>query len=141
MAAVFARDLKLTGTGDLDMTGGDLNFVDDTLAIIQLVSSRLQIWQGEWFADQRQGMPYPTQVFIRNPGSSLGVLRQIYMNAIAGTPGILRVISCEVSFDNARRALTVSWQAQAQTSGTIIQNDNLIYTTTTKVDPSVGARV
>lgn len=136
--AVFARDLKLNASGDLDLTGGDLNFVDDTFAIIQLVSNRLQSWQGEWFADTRQGMPYPAQIFIRNPNSYLGVLRQIFTNAIGGTPGILQVISCNVTFNSSTRALTVSWQAKAQTSGAIIQNDNLIYATSAQIDPSRG---
>lgn len=139
MSAVFARDFKLNAAGDLDLTGGDINYVDDDFAVIQQVSNRLQMWQGEWFADSRQGMPYPTQIFVRNPQANLGVLRQIYMNAIAGTPGILRVISCEVSFNSSTRKLTVTWQAQAQTSGNIVQADNLIYTASTKVDPSRGA--
>ena len=139
MAAVFARDIKLDAAGDLDITGGDINFVDDVSAIIQLVSNRLQMWQGEWFADTRQGMPYPTQIFVRNPLANLGILRQIYTNAIAGTPGILRVISCDVTFDSSKRALTVSWKAQAQTSGAIVQNDNLIYVASSSVDPTRGA--
>lgn len=138
MPAVFMRDLKLNASGDLDLTGGDLNFVDDTLCVIQEVSNRLQFWQGEWFADTRLGMPYPTQIFIRNPNAYLGVLRQIFTNAIAGTPGILQVISCDVTFDGSKRQLTVSWKAQAQTSGSIVQNDNLIYASSAQVDPSAG---
>ena len=119
------------------MTAGDLNFLDDTLAIIQGVSNRLQFWQGEWFLDTRQGMPYFTQIFQKGVNQTL--IQSIFYNAIASSPGILSVVSVNLVYDRSARVLTVNWQAQAATGVAISQSDNLIFPGSTNVPINRGA--
>lgn len=133
----FLRDLKLNAAGDLDYTAGDLTFLDDTAAIIQGVSNRLQFWQGEWFLDTRQGMPYFTQIFQKGVNQTL--IQSIFYNAIASSPGILSVISVNLVYDRTARVLTVNWQAQAATGVAISQSDNLVFPGSTNVPINRGA--
>lgn len=119
------RDLALDASGDLKVSGGDLSFVDDTAAIIQSVSNRLQFWQGEWFLDTRQGMPYAGSIFVRN--ANLALIKSIYRRAIESSPGISSVTRVDVVLDGSTRKLTVTWEAKAVTGVKIVQKDNLIF--------------
>lgn len=126
----YIRDLQLSASGDLQITGGDLQLVDDVSCIIQAVRCRLQFWQGEWFIDQNQGMPYFTTIFVKN--ANLSLIKSIFRRAIETAPGILSVTKCEVSLNAHTRVLTVTWQAIASTGETIAQSDNLIFPTSTQ---------
>jgi hypothetical protein len=102
-------DLKLQGNG-LAIEKGDLVLVDGKDAIEQHLRIRLKTFKGEWFLDQRVGVPYFQNIFIRAP--NLAVVNAIYRKAILSTPGVTGVDSLLVSLDRGTRHLSVSFAAQ-----------------------------
>jgi hypothetical protein len=135
----FVRDIKLNAGGDLDFTSGDLHFLDDSLCIIQSISNRLQFWQGEWFLDTRQGMPYFQQIFAK--GVNQALIKSIFRNAILTTPGVVSVLNVDLAFNSSSRALTVTWQAKISTGQTVTQSDNLIFPSSSAIPPITSAQV
>lgn len=120
----FLRDLKFNATtGDLDLTGGDIGWVDDLQAIAQQVAFRLQFFQGECFLDTTQGIPYFTQIFAKNAPAAL--VKSVFYNAIANSPGIVRVLSLDLTLSGTK--LTVTWQAQTVLGVPISQTNNLVF--------------
>ncbi len=104
-------DLALdTVTHDLAIERGDLALVRGRDAIAQDIATRLQFFQGEWFLDQRVGMPYFKEVLVKNP--DLGAVRFVIRSAILSTPGVRSLESFSLTFDGATRALNVTFTAK-----------------------------
>lgn len=111
-------DLKLTG-GDLDFSTGDLVLLTADDAIRQQVAIRLGFFLGEWFLNEDEGMPYlGTILGEKNPSPAL--MNEIFRRAILGVPGIVSLDTIEFDFDNATRALSVTFSATCDT-GAIIE--------------------
>ena len=107
--ATFGRDLKLdTTTGDLALSGGDLVLVSGTDAIAQDLRMRLRFFAGEWFADLDAGVPYFSQVLVKNP--DVTQLRGVFRDAILATPGVKDLLELDLDFDSALRTLTLTFK-------------------------------
>lgn len=99
------RYRKLTADGDYTFGAGIKSFfIDDAEAVGQAVKTRLLLITGEWFLDDTEGTPYPTQILGKNK-------RPTYDNAIRqrilGTQGVTSIENYFSSLD-ADRKLTVS---------------------------------
>lgn len=105
-------DLKLDANGDLDTTGGKLTLLDGTDAISQSCAIRLKFFQGEWFLDQRLGVPWFQEILGEK--TRLNVVRAILQKAILTTPGLLAISSFEMDYTGATRTLSVSFTGQAE---------------------------
>src|SRR5580658_4367459 len=105
------RPLSPTG----DYTIGQPFYVNNVQAVSQAISTRLKLWVGEWFVDQTDGTPYPTQIlgerYNRNPDAAIKA-------RILGTPGVTNLISYSSQFDGNTRILTVNASVQTQYSVT-----------------------
>jgi hypothetical protein len=88
-------------------------------AIAQRLRVRLQFFLGEWFLDQRQGMPYFQVVFVKNPDISL--IQSVFRRAILQTPGVLAVKKLTTTFDRANRTFTVSPLEIVLTGGVVFR--------------------
>ncbi len=106
---------------DLDVTNQTLTLVedveDDPAAIAQEMRIAFLFHRGEWDLNILVGIPYMTQVFIKNP--SLAAISVLFTRAARTIPGVTEVTSMEVDFDNESRGLTVEYEAKAQNGGTI----------------------
>jgi len=109
MAADTVRDLKLGADGDFAISGGDLVLISGLEAIAQSVRIRLQFFRGEWYLNTEAGVPWFQSVLVKNPDAVL--LRTIFRDAIAETPGILAVVELSLSFDARARRLAVRYRA------------------------------
>jgi hypothetical protein len=100
-------DLKLDGAGDVVLLGGDLTLtaagLEDTT---QRVRCRLDIQRGSWELDLRLGVPWLDEVLGR-PRTEPEVTALI-VQAIATTPGVLRVDSIRGQLNRTTRAYTLS---------------------------------
>ena len=76
-------------TGDLDLTGHRLNLIEGEAAIEQQVRLRCRYFEGSWFLDERQGIPYFRSILIKAP--DLQVVESLFRAAIRDTPGISTV--------------------------------------------------
>jgi len=111
--------LDYTGqTGDLDLTGHRLNLITGEAAIEQQVRLRVRYFEGSWFLDERQGIPYFRSILIKAP--DLELVESLFRTAIRGTPGISTVNSMELTLDTPTRALTVRFTATMDTGEVLV---------------------
>lgn len=105
-------DLLLsTVDDDLDITTGDLRLTETDVAVRQHLQQRLRMFLGEWFLDLGRGIPFYEQVLIKN--ANPGVLDAIFKDAILTTPGVIELLSFDLSFDNALRTLTLTFEVRS----------------------------
>lgn len=102
-------DFKLDTTGDIDLTTGDLVLLDGPDAIAQHLRIRLRFFLGEWYLDQRVGMPYFQTILVK--GARLNIVRAIFRKAILATPGVEGLRSLDLDYAPATRRLTVTFDA------------------------------
>ena len=111
--------LNHTGqTGDLDLTGHRLNLITGEAAIEQQVRFRCRYFEGEWFLDERQGIPYFRNILIKAP--DLELVESLFRTAVRTTPGISIVTSAELTIDAATRTLTVQFTATMDTGEVLV---------------------
>lgn len=100
-------DLKLNETTwDLDIVNGDLVILQKSNAIRQHVRQRLWIFQGEFFLDQTEGVPYYQQILKKAP--NLLIVDAILKDRVSNTPGILELVEFELDYDPSTRKLRTS---------------------------------
>lgn len=102
-------DLKLTGY-DMDITSGNVSWVNGIEAIAQHVKMRLRTWLGETVYDVTAGIPYLQVVFER--GTSINSIRFILEQKVRATPGVTGVYLLP-EFDRATGVLTVTGKIKA----------------------------
>jgi hypothetical protein len=103
-------DLKLTDY-DMDLTNGDLSFVEGPEAIAQHIEMRLRTWLGETVYDTTAGVPW-LQVIFKGKNPNLSSVNFILEQNILRTPGVLAV-ELSLELDRATRVLTVTGTAQS----------------------------
>lgn len=98
-----------TGTHDLDFTGGNFTLIEGADEIAQKLRVRYQFFKGEWFLDQRVGVPYFQTIFVK--GVPETVIRTTMVNVALTTPGVANVEDYEFSLDAVTRAASISFRA------------------------------
>ena len=109
---------------DLELTNGQLTFIDSSSAIVQRVRSRLWFFKGEWYQDQRLGVDYFGKVLIKAP--DLRQLESMFRKAILGTPGVASVDTLSITIDRPTREATMSFTATTDTNQTIELDEQFI---------------
>jgi hypothetical protein len=100
-------DLAIDTSGDIKVTEGDVSRTTGIDAIRQHLEIRLRAFRGEWFLDERIGVPYFDNVFKKNP--DLTVLNAVFTKAILDTPGVNSLNS--LTFELVGRQLNISFSA------------------------------
>jgi hypothetical protein len=104
-----ARDLKIDPlTGDLVIEDGDFVWVSGIDAIEQDLRTALLMFRGEWFLDLTEGVPYHQSILGQK--TPLPVIREIFRVQLLAVPGVLAVLTLDVSFNAPTRKLTVTWR-------------------------------
>lgn len=80
--------------------------------------NRLFSVRGEWFADELVGIPYLEFIFVSNP--DLGVIKNIYTQAIESIPGVLRVEELTLDVDKDTRNLAVTMEVRHESGALIV---------------------
>lgn len=103
----------------LDPVTGDLRFPPVIIfggeAVAQRVRVRFKWFLGEWFLDQRLGVPYFQDILIKNPDPIL--ISFIFKKVLTTTPGVASVSTFNATLDAATRTLTVSFEATLDSGG------------------------
>ena len=96
----------LDANGDMTFGQGSQNFlVDSPVAVAQLVKTRLGLFQGEWFLDVTEGMPWATQVLGAHTNATYDLAIQ---ECILDTEGVTEIVSYSSVRNPVTRALTVT---------------------------------
>lgn len=122
------RDFALVNlTGDIDLSGGDLNFVERNECITQLIGTRFRVNRGEWFLDLRVGAPlFGSNAIFGARRSDMDLIRAIATQIIEDCPGVTQLVSLDIDLDE-NRALRIEWQAKGEDGETIANVENLIF--------------
>jgi hypothetical protein len=97
-----AVDAENPDRGDLRLTNGQLTLVDESDAIRQHLTNRLRFFLREWFLDRRLGIPYFSEVLVKNPNRP--AVRSIFRRTIRETPGIASVDELLLTIGSDRSA-------------------------------------
>lgn len=101
-------DLALTDdTHDLKVTGYDLSLVTGTDLMIQRLKQSLWFFQGEWYLDITDGVPYYQDVLKKAPDRI--TVESVIKAAIIETPGVTELTAFEIEYENAPRRLLVTF--------------------------------
>lgn len=90
--------------GDLSLTGSAQRTTwvrKGADAATQRVRVSLDVFLGEWFLDQRIGVPYFRDVLIHNPNPS--TVQSVFEKSILNTPGIVAVTDVAVDLNTRTR--------------------------------------
>lgn len=108
------RVRRQDANGDYLIGQGQVNFwVNNVQAVAQLITTRLLLWEGEWFLDLTEGTPYKQEIL----GYGTTSLRDMAIKArILGTQGVTSIASYNSEFNPVTRAFTVSGTVVTQFS-------------------------
>lgn len=107
---MIPRNLLCQEDGDLDFSKG-LRLTDDLVTyVVQRLRQRLRFFLGEWFLDQRLGIPYFQRVFVSNP--DIPLITSLFRRTILRTTGVAAVEKLSVRFDRNTRTLLTSFEAK-----------------------------
>ena len=117
-------DIRLGTDGDVYLNeDNDLELIEGVEAIAQDVSTRLQTFLGEWYLDERIGLPYFQEILGQKP--RLGLVRSLYNDAIIATPGINTLNDLSIDYDATTRALSVTFRADT-VSGDLVYDKEFV---------------
>ncbi len=106
--------LRIIPAGDLAIEAGDVVVLGLTATtrvqyIRQKIATRFKFFYGEWFLDQRQGLPYYGTVLTKNP--DLALIRSLFLRVLRDTPGVIDVPTFNLVHDRASRTVSFAFQA------------------------------
>ena len=99
------RVRKLDANRDFSFGHGSKNyFIDSPDGVGQIVSTRLQLWTGQWYLNPSEGTDWATKVLGKYTGSTRDPVIQ---NRILTTPGVLNIEKYASQFDKNTRKFNV----------------------------------
>src|SRR5688572_17356184 len=101
---------QIIPAGDLALVNGSYVVASGPEYIRQSIAARFKFFLGEWFRDQREGVPYYRDVFKKNP--DLDVVRAIFRRILEETPGVIEVTRFDIVFNHAERSLAFNFEAR-----------------------------
>lgn len=112
------RTLNFNDNSDIDF-----RITDGEESLKQRITQKLKFLRGEWFINQRQGMPYYQELLGQN-ASNLQLMRRIIIQQILDIEDVQGVSNVAVSFDRVNRVYQFSANVQSVTANITI-NRNL----------------
>ncbi|NIU06205.1 MAG: hypothetical protein GWO40_18325 [Gammaproteobacteria bacterium] len=102
--------LALDENGDIDLNSAGLpHFIGGRDEAVQRLRVRFRFFRGEWYRDQRLGMPWFEVVFVKAPNPVH--VRSLFRQLILGVPGVTRINRLSETLDRASRVLRPSFGA------------------------------
>jgi hypothetical protein len=118
----MTKDIALNPeTGDLYLTEFDLQLVKEIDFIEQSLRIRLRFFTGDWFLDTTAGIPFYSNVLIKNP--SIPNIENILKARILETEGVTALLSFDIS-NITNREITVTFKVRTD-YGIIDLNETL----------------
>lgn len=105
--------------GDLYLTpDGQMVFTSDLATeVAQEIRQVLNFFQGEWFLDQNEGMPYFESILVKNP--DLQAIKGIFRKALLDVNHVERVNEMDIVLDDQTRVAQVNFIVQLSTGDTL----------------------
>lgn len=90
----------LSQSGDYQFGRAGAFLVDSPAAVVQSIKTRLALWTGEWFLDDREGTPYETAILGYG---TQGIRDQLIKERISQTPGVTDIVAYTSIADKDRK--------------------------------------
>lgn len=117
-------DIKLDTNNDIDLSIDDLVLLDGSESVAQHLRIRFRFFLGEWFLDQRVGIPYFEKILIKNARTA--VVTSIFRDVILSTPGVSSVENLGIDLDSLTRRATLTFRANTDFGETLEFTEELI---------------
>jgi len=95
----------------------DLEFIDNDIVIVetqdqldQTLKIRLLFFQGEWYLDIKQGLPFYEKILVKNP--NLPDIDNIIKAEIIDTPEVQELLSYSSDYDPLLRTYAVRFKVR-----------------------------
>jgi hypothetical protein len=102
-------------TGDYKLVNGDQVLASGIDAVRQNIDAELDVWRGECFLDEDEGLPGFEQVLVMggNEPTTLAAVRETLRQAVLKASGVKSVAKITVTYNSATRRTTTSFTAIA----------------------------
>lgn len=97
--------------GDLLIENGQFVFIEGSRLVRQTILARFRFFLGEWFLDTREGVPFDRDILVKNPDRD--VVRSVFRQVLATTPGVTDILSFDLIFDQVARTIRFNFEVQA----------------------------
>lgn len=104
-------DAAFDDDGDLDLEGG-AKFTSGIEGVTQLVGIAIKLFKEEWFLNLDKGMPW-FQEILGEKYDEVNARRRLSEKILA-VPGMVEIISLEMSFDATTRKMSVTHELRTQ---------------------------
>lgn len=91
-------DKKLGPDGDIDISSGGAELVRGLDASVQNLRIAFQSFEGDWFLDLRDGLPYVGRIFVKN--ANKGDIESLYRAQAKKQPDVVSVDSLSADFSD-----------------------------------------
>ena len=103
----MTKTLSQDENGDLFLDErGNLAVATEGEGVRQQVTSAVRLWQGEWFLDETQGVPYLQELLKKGTGE--GRAAAILNTEILNQPFVTRLSAVSTSYDPVNRRFSYS---------------------------------
>jgi len=109
---------------DLAVVNGDFALcANDTEASAQTIAIRLKTLAGEWFMDEKIGVPYLSQILGKKREPRL--LRRLIAKEIQSVPNVKEIKEFNFDDSSADRSVTIKFKAQLTDQSTVSINESI----------------
>lgn len=110
------KDLLIdVNTKNFTLTDRSLIFTDsDSEYFAQILKIRLNIIKGEWYLNNEIGLPYFTEILVKNP--NLSRIEDLFKREIVAVTGEQSIKSFSLDYNQTTRELTVTFTVQVNES-------------------------
>lgn len=95
---------------DLYFPDIDLRVVKDADQLEQNLRIRLQFFLNEWFLDSSAGLPFYTDILVKNP--NIPNIENIIKAHIIDTVGVTEILEFNSDFDNSLRTYSIDFKVR-----------------------------
>ena len=89
-------DMKLNAAGDIDLSSGGAELVEGLDASAQNLKIAMQSFQGDWFIDLRDGLPYIGRILVKNVNEA--DIQSLYYRQAQRQPDVVSVDELAITF-------------------------------------------
>ena len=100
-------DLLLNDSHDLALVGYDLVMATGIDLMRQRLKQSLLFFQGEWYLDIEDGVPYYQDILKKSPDQI--AVEAAFKTAIIETPGVTEITAFALKYDAPLRSLSLSF--------------------------------
>jgi len=96
-------------TGEYNYGNAKNDFLTGVEAVAQAIGTKLNLFTGEWWENQLEGLPLYTDILGQMIGDAdIPVITNIYLERILETPNTTEILSYDPSFDFETREYSLS---------------------------------